>query len=81
MAPAAYLSLGLMITLAPAQALTLKTGEVLGSYGNIYESASPAEKAALILAAERTGNSAGVVGSNIYVVSAEKVTFVPIRKI
>ena len=44
LAPAAYLSLALMITLAPAQALTLKTGEVLGSDGNIYESASPAEK-------------------------------------
>ena len=70
-----------MITLAPAQALTLKTGKVLGSDGNIYESALPAEKAALIVAAERTGNSAGVVGSNIYVVIAENVTFVPIRKI
>ena len=44
LAHAAYLSLALMITLAPAQALTLKTGEVLGSDGNIYESASPAEK-------------------------------------
>ena len=32
---AAYLSRPLMITLAPAQALTLKTGEVLGSDGNI----------------------------------------------
>ena len=81
MAPAAYLSLALMITLAPSQALTLKTGKVLGSDGNIYESALPAEKAALIVAAERTGNSAGVVGSNIYVVIAENVTFVPIRKI
>jgi hypothetical protein len=81
LALAAYLSLALMITLAPAQALTLKTGEVLGSDGNIYEGASPAEKAALIAAAERTGKSAGVVGSNIYVVSGENVTFVPIRKI
>ena len=52
---AAYLSRALMITLAPAQALTLKTGEVLSSDGNIYEGASPAEKAALIAAAERTG--------------------------
>ena len=53
LAHAAYLSLALMITLAPAQALTLKTGEVLGSDGNSYEGASPAEKAALIAAAER----------------------------
>ena len=55
LAPAAYLSFALMITLAPAQALTLKTGEVLGSDGNIYEGVSPAKKAALIAAAERTG--------------------------
>ena len=52
---AACLSLALMINLAPAQALTLKIGEVLGSDGNSYEGASTAEKAALIAAAERTG--------------------------
>ena len=36
LAPAACLSIALMINLAPAQALTLKIGEALGSDGNSY---------------------------------------------
>jgi hypothetical protein len=76
-----YLALALMIVIVPAQALTLKTGEVLGSDGKVYEGASPAERAALIETAGRTGKSAGVWGNNIYVVSGENVTFVPLRKI
>ena len=40
-----YLALALMIVIVPAQALTLKTGEVLGSDGKVYEGASPAERA------------------------------------
>jgi len=70
-----------LLPFSGAGALTLKTGEVLGSDGKIYEGASPAEKSAIIARAKRTSKTAGVHGSNVYVVVEDTVTFVPLSKI
>lgn len=53
-----------------AHALTLKSGQVLGSDGNIYDGASPAVLENMIKNAERTGKMAGVSGRSVYVVVA-----------
>ena len=54
----------------PAAALTLKSGEVIGSDGNVYAGASP----------ENTANlkGSGVVGDNFFIEVDGKVTFVPL---
>lgn len=76
-----FFILGITLSAASNAALTLKSGEVLGSDGNVYKGASPKEKAAIIERAERTEKSAGVFGNQIYVVSGETVTFVPIKDV
>jgi len=60
----------------PAQALTLKTGEVLASDGTVHMGASPENRANIIANAKEQDIPAGVYGSNIYVVTGDEVTFV-----
>ena len=52
----------------PANALTLKKGQVLGSDGKLYDGASPQVIENLIKYAERTGKTAGVNGKSVFVV-------------
>jgi len=59
-----------ILSSVPAVALTLKSGEVIGSDGNVYAGASP----------ENTANLKGssVVGDNFFIEVNGKVTFVPL---
>ncbi len=59
---------------ASAEALTLKTGEVLGPDGEVYHGASPKEMKALIDRAQSDETPAGVLGNNVYVVVGEEVS-------
>ena len=59
---------------ATAEALTLKTGEVLGPDGEVYHGASPKEMKALIDRAQSDETPASVLGNNVYVVVAEEVS-------
>ena len=61
-----------------AHALTFKKGQVLGSDGQIYNGASPAEISKLIAVAKEEGKSAGVFGGNLFVIVNDGVTFIPI---
>lgn len=55
-------------------ALTLKSGQVIGQDGNVYDGASPEMKEAII----NRGDVAGISGSNIYVIIQGEVAFIPI---
>ena len=59
-----------ILSSVPAAALTLKSGEVIGSDGNIYAGASPENAANL--------KGSGVVGRNLFIEVNGKVTFVPL---
>ena len=83
----------ILLVLAPliaatgANALTLKSGEVLSSDGKIYSGASPEQKVAIVAQSKSTGlfgaggKKAGVRGSNIFVVVGEDVVFVPVNDV
>ena len=58
-----------------AHALTLKSGQVIGSDGNVYDGASP-EVTSAILA---SGDTAGVRNGNLFIVIEGSVTFVPVK--
>jgi len=69
-----------------ANALTLKSGEVLSSNGQVYAGASPEQKAAIVANSKSgglfgDGKKAGVRGSNIFVVIGEDVVFVPLTDV
>ena len=66
---------------ASAEALTLKTGEVLGPDGEVYHGASPKEVKALIDRAQSDEMPAGVLGNNVYVVVGEEVSFIPVKEL
>ena len=74
-----WLWLGFILGTAPmtAGALTLKKGEVLGSDGQVYTGASPAQQERLIEKAKNGGDMAGVYGSNVYIIADDKVVYVP----
>ena len=67
----------LLLLLGNANALTLKTGQVLGSDGNVHDGASP-EMVASIVA---SGDTAGVRNGNLFIVIEGNVTFVPVSSI
>ena len=69
-----------------ANALTLKSGEVLGGDGKVYQGASPETEAAMLKQAGQTdwfGNSktSGVMGSNLFIVVEDKVTYIPLTEL
>ena len=70
-----------------ATALTLKSGQVLSSDGQVHDGASPEQKEALIAKSKEQGwfgaegKKSGVQGSNVYVVVQDELVFVPIKEI
>ena len=62
-----------------ANALTLKSGEVLSPDGNVYTGASPEQQERLVEKAKRGGDMAGVVGNNVYIIADDKVIYVPTK--
>ena len=81
----ATLALYVLATL-PVQALTFKSGEVLGSDGKIYQGASPEVAANIAKAAQEEdffGNkkTAGVVGKSVFIVVENQTVFVPLNEI
>jgi hypothetical protein len=77
-------SIAIMATIllaSAAEALTLKTGQVLGSDGQIYQAASPETRQQLINKVQKGGEIAGVANGNVYVVVGETITFLPLADI
>lgn len=64
-----------------ANALTLKSGQVVGPDGGIYDGASPQKQEALIAQAQNGGEIAGVTGASVFVVVGDTITFVPVDDI
>ena len=64
-----------------AQALTLKSGQVIGGDGGVYDGASPEQQQALIARAQNGGDIAGVNGSSVFVVVGDTITYVPVDEI
>lgn len=64
-----------------AQALTLKSGQVIGGDGGVYDGASPEQQQALIARAKNGGDIAGVNGSSVFVVVGDTITYVPVDEI
>ena len=72
--------LGVTVTLsAGAQALTFKSGEVLGPDGNMYVGASPENLENFIANAKDDDKPAGVIGNNVFVLVDDTITFVPTK--
>ena len=74
----AYAAVAAMAFTVQAQALTFKSGEVLGSDGQVYEGASPEQMDRLVEKAKASGDVGGVTGNNVFVVVGENVTFIPV---
>jgi hypothetical protein len=73
---------GALLSLAiitQAQALTFKTGEVLGPDGQVYHGASPDQMDRLIDKAKESGDAGGITGNTVFVVVGDEVTFIPIN--
>ena len=64
-----------------AHALTLKSGQVIGGDGGIYEGASPEKQQVLINMAKNGGDIAGVTGASVFVVVGDTITYVPVAEI
>lgn len=76
----------LLLTAIPVQALTFKSGEVLGADGKIYQGASPEVAENIAKAAQEEdffGNkkTAGVVGKSVFIVVEDQTVFVPLSEI
>lgn len=76
----------LVLGAGQATALTLKTGQVLGPDGEVYDGASPQQIERLVENAERedwAGNkrTSGVIGQNLFIVVEEKPVFVPLNEL
>lgn len=83
---AVFLFLVVSVLSTGANALTLKSGEVLGGDGKVYQGASPETEAAMLKQAGKTdwfGNSktSGVMGSNLFIVVEDKVTYIPLTEL
>ena len=72
------LSFGLSFGLSSTAALTLKSGQVIGDDGEIYDGASPSQKEVYIERAKTGGDQAGISGRNVFIVVEDDITFVPI---
>ena len=70
-----------MLLAGAAEALTLKTGQVLGSDGQVYQGASPETRQQLINKVHNGGEIAGVSNNSVYVVVGETITFLPLAEI
>ena len=77
----AYAAIAAMAFTAQAQALTFKSGEVLGSDGQLHQGASPQQMERLVEKAKSSGDVGGVTGNNVFVVVGENVTFIPVGEL
>ena len=75
---AALLTMTAILAVGPASALTFKKGQVLGSDGQIYDGASPEQRENIIARAADSDETAGVSGSNLFVVMDGDVVFIPL---
>ena len=73
-----YAAVAAMAFTAQAQALTFKSGEVLGSDGQMHQGASPEQLERIVEKAKASGDVGGVTGNNVFVVGGENVTFIPV---
>lgn len=69
-----------------AHALSLKSGQVVGGDGNVYDGASPEQKENIIKNANREdffGNkkSSGVIGGNLFLVVEGNTVFIPVSEL
>lgn len=76
----------LMALSSGAQALVLKSGQVLGSDGNVYDGASPEQQANMIANSKREDffgnkNTSGVINNNVFIIVEDKTVFVPVSLI
>lgn len=71
----------MVLSISVEKALTLKSGQVIGSDGQIYDGASPEKQEALIANAQNGGDMAGLSGSSVYVVVGDTITYVPVSDI
>lgn len=83
-----YAIIAIMTALSalPAQALTLKKGQVIGGDGGVYDGASPDQQAQLVKNAQKEdffGNkkAAGVVGGNLFVIVEDEAVFIPLSEL
>lgn len=67
-----------LVAASPVHALTIKSGQVLGSDGEVYDGASPEQAAILLKQVRDGGESVGVSGSSLFVVINDVITFVPL---
>ena len=74
----ALLTVSSLLVAAPAMALTFKKGQVLGSDGKVYDGASPEQRENIIARATESDETAGVSGSNLFVVMDGDVVFIPL---
>ena len=73
-----YAAVAAMAFTAQAQALTFKSGEVLGSDGQMHQGASPEQLERIVEKAKASGDVCGVTSNNVFVVVGENVTFNPV---
>ena len=76
-----YAAVAAMAFTAQAQALTFKSGEVLGSDGQMHQGASPEQLQRIVEQARSSDEVGGVMGNNVFVVVGENVTFIPISEL
>ena len=62
-------------------ALTIKSGQVISSDGQVYDFASPKEKELIIKKSKTEGKSIGVQNKNLFLIIEEKILYIPIEKI
>ena len=64
-----------------SNSLTIKSGQIISSDGQVYEFASPKEKEFLIKKSEAHGKSMGVFNNNLFLIIDEKILFMPLQEI
>ena len=64
-----------------SNSLTIKSGQIISSDGQVYEFASPKEKEFLIKKSETHGKSMGVFNNNLFLIIDEKILFIPLQEI
>ena len=64
-----------------SNSLTIKSGQIISSDGQVYEFASPKEKEFLIKKSEAHGKSMGVFNNNLFLIIDEKILFIPLQEI
>ena len=76
-----YAAIAAMSFIVQAQALTFKSGEVLGSGGKMHQGASLEQLERIVEKAKASGDFGGVTGNNVFVVVGENVTFIPVSNL